>query len=305
MTIYQVQFERYARSFRQPLVTSHGVWAVREGIIIRLNGSPGEIAPLEWFGTESLVEAEAFCASLNGWIERSQIFVIPDALPCCQFAFEMALQGLEESQPDQAPTPAKIAALLPAGAAALSQWRSLYDLGHRTFKWKIGVSEITTELQQFHQLYQQLPNDCQLRLDANAGLGLTEAHQWLEQLEACSIEYLEQPLKPAQFEQMQELARQYSTKLALDESIANFQSLQDCYQRGWAGVYVIKPAIVGSPLQLSKFMQQSAIDVVFSSVFETEIGYTAGLRLAQAVGANLRPLGYGTRNLLNQPDHHR
>jgi o-succinylbenzoate synthase len=295
MVIYPVQFERYARSFQQPLVTSHGVWAVREGMIIGLNGSPGEIAPLEWFGTESLAEAAAFCAALNGAIERSQIFTIPDALPCCQFAFEMALQGLEKHQSDQAPTPAAIAALLPAGAQALSAWRSLYELGHRAFKWKIGVNDNKTELEQFYQLHQQLPSDCQLRLDANAGLSLAEAHQWLERLEECTIEYLEQPLKPSQFEQMQALGRQYSTQLALDESIANFQSLQDCYQRGWSGIYVIKPAIVGSPLRLSKFVQQSAIDVVFSSVFETEIGYTAGLRLAQAIGANLRPLGYGTK----------
>jgi o-succinylbenzoate synthase len=296
MTIYQVQFERYARSFQQPLVTSHGVWAIRAGMIIHLNGSPGEIAPLEWFGTESLAEAEAFCRSLNGQIERSQIWAIPDSLPCCQFAFEMALQGLEERQSYQVPTPAEIAALLPTGAPALARWRSLYDLGHRTFKWKIGVNDVKTELQQFHQLHHQLPTDCQLRLDANAGLSVTEAHQWLEQLEQYSIEYLEQPLAPSQFESMQELAQQYSTKLALDESIANLQSIQDCYEQGWLGIYVIKPAIVGSPLRLSKFMQTCAIDAVFSSVFETEIGYTAGLRLAQAVGANLRPLGYGTRN---------
>jgi O-succinylbenzoate synthase len=301
MTIYQMQFQRYARSFKQPLVTSHGVWAVREGMIIHLNGSPGEIAPLEWFGTESLAEAEAFCAGLNGKIERSQVFTIPDRLPCSQFAFEMALHNLESGQviseaqnlPELAGGTARTAALLPTGKAAIDRWPSLYQLGHRTFKWKIGVAAIATELQQFQQLHQQLPQDCQLRLDANAGLSLAEANQWLERLVEYPIEYLEQPLKPGQFAQMQALAMQYPTKLALDESIANLSSLRHCHHQGWTGIYVIKPAIVGSPSQLLAFLQNHEVDAVFSSAFETEIGYAAGLELAKIADVQ-RHLGYGT-----------
>ncbi len=96
MNRYRVEVKSYARPFRQPLHTSHGIWAVREGAIVTLTDSDGnvgrgEIATLEWFGTESLAAAIAFCAGLNGWITTAQIFGIPDRFPCCQFGFESAI----------------------------------------------------------------------------------------------------------------------------------------------------------------------------------------------------------------------
>jgi o-succinylbenzoate synthase len=296
---YRLGYDRYRRSFKQPLQTNHGIWSVREGVIITLQDqagaiTQGEIAPLEWFGSESLAEALEFCQALNGQISTEQIFQIPDRLPCCQFAFEMALMELEGfAESFNPPKPAQITALLPTGKAALTAWQPYYQAGDRSFKWKIGVNPIDDEIQLFQQLHQQLPTDCQIRLDANAGLNLSQTEQWLEQFEEYSIEYLEQPLPPNQFSEMQILSNKYQTKIALDESISNLQSLQDCYHKDWQGVYVIKPAIVGSPQKLQQFLQGTSIDVVFSSVFETEIGYQAGLRLAQKLGSQ-RALGYGT-----------
>jgi o-succinylbenzoate synthase len=305
MSRYRVEVTPYARPFRQPLHTSHGIWAVREGAIVTLTDADGaigqgEIATLEWFGTESLGEAIEFCAGLDGWITTEQIFGIPDRLPCCQFGFESALVGFEDCGNIGNH---QIAALLPTGKPAIGQWQTHYDRGHRTFKWKIGVNPIDTEIQWFRELHQQLPPDAQLRLDANAGLSLDAAKRWLEEFESRPIEYLEQPLAIDQFAAMQTLGEAYGTPIALDESIANLQSLKDCHDRGWAGIYVIKPAIVGSPRKLRDFLQCHALDVVFSSVFETEIGYAAGLRLAQNIGCDgLRPtgghraLGYGTKD---------
>jgi o-succinylbenzoate synthase len=328
MSRYRVDVTPYARPFRQPLHTSHGIWAVREGAIVTLTDADGaigqgEIATLEWFGTESLGEAIEFCAGLGGWITGEQIFGIPDRFPCCQFGFESALVDPPKSplrrgtlnyphvppflrgargdrDPDRRPP---IAALLPTGQPAIDSWQTHYDRGHRTFKWKIGVSPITDEIQWFRQLHQQLPPDAQLRLDANAGLSLAAAKRWLDEFDRRPIEYLEQPLPVDQFAAMQTLGETYATPIALDESIANLQSLKDCHDRGWAGIYVIKPAIVGSPRRLQDFLQCHALDVVFSSVFETEIGYEAGLRLAQNIGCDgLRPtgghraLGYGTNH---------
>jgi o-succinylbenzoate synthase len=305
MNRYRVEVTPYARPFRQPLQTSHGIWAVREGAIVTLtdadgNVGQGEIAPLEWFGTERLAAAIEFCAGLDGWITTEQILGIPDRLTCCQFGFESAIEGLSVGGNIG---DCQIAALLPTGKPAIDSWQPHYDRGHRTFKWKIGVNPIADEIQWFHQLHQQLPPDAQLRLDANAGLSLAAAKRWLAEFAIRPIEYLEQPLAIDQFAAMQTLGEAYGTPIALDESIANLQSLKDCHDRGWTGIYVIKPAIVGSPRRLQQFMQEHPIDVVFSSVFETEIGYAAGLRLAQNIGCDgLRPtrghraLGYGTNH---------
>jgi o-succinylbenzoate synthase len=218
---------------------------------------------------------------------------VPDRFPCCQFAFESALTQFKVplTKGDLGGS-SSIATLLPTGAAAIQTNLS----SHHTFKWKIGVTDLPTEQQWFKQLHAKLPPDAHLRLDANGGLTFSQAQQWLELCEQYPIEYLEQPLAVTEFTAMQDLTRQYTTKIALDESIANIRSLIACYEAGWTGIYVIKPAINGSPAALARFLEKVAIDCVFSSVFETEVGYTAGLKLAQQLQGNDRAYGYGTKN---------
>ncbi|MEL6912736.1 MAG: o-succinylbenzoate synthase, partial [Cyanobacteria bacterium J06598_4] len=72
---FKFQFKPYHNYFKQPLRTSHGVWRVREGIIISLTNakgvtSRGEIAPLPWFGSETLAQATEFCRQVGETIKR-------------------------------------------------------------------------------------------------------------------------------------------------------------------------------------------------------------------------------------------
>lgn len=308
---YQISVTPYRRNFRRALQTSHGVWAVREGAIISLTDSTGqvsqgEIAPLAWFGSERLSEAIDFCDSLDGSVTTAQISAIPDRLPCCQFAFETALSNFVTPGAARDITPTQIAALLPTGGLALSQWENAYQRGHRTFKWKIGTADIDQEQQWWRSLITQLPANCKLRLDANAGLSRAAAIAWLELIDRYaheptahghgSVEWLEQPLGVGQFRVMQALSEQYVTPLALDESIANLAQIQTCYAQGWRGVYVVKPAIVGSPQRLLELVKQLQLDVVGSSVFETTVGYSAALNLSQMIQNPDRAYGFGTQN---------
>lgn len=317
---YWVEFRRYQRQFRQPLVTAHGVWRDRHGIILRLTDAAGrvgygEIAPLEWFGTETLEQAWAFCQGLAGALHPSALWTIPASLPACQFGFEAA--ALECSQRvasgDRHPvTPLTYSALLPTGESALQAWQPLWQQGTRTFKWKIGVASIQTELLGLTQLLQQLPQSAKLRLDANGGLSWNTACQWLD---VCAdypqVEFLEQPLPADQFDAMLTLGDRYSTPLALDESVATLPQLEQCYRQGWRGIFVVKAAIAGSPTRLRQFCQQPQVDVVWSSVFETAIArhYIERRLLPNLIStmAQQRPLGFGTRHWftdasLDQPD---
>ncbi|MBD2741383.1 o-succinylbenzoate synthase [Coleofasciculus sp. FACHB-1120] len=92
---YRFEFRPYRRRFVRSLSTSHGNWDIRDGIILRLtdeNGQVGwgEIAPLSWFGSETLEQALSFCRQLPEEITDEMIFSIPSALPACQFGFESA-----------------------------------------------------------------------------------------------------------------------------------------------------------------------------------------------------------------------
>ncbi|PMB24352.1 o-succinylbenzoate synthase [Fischerella thermalis CCMEE 5198] len=295
---YQFDFRPYRRKFVRGVATSHGVWEIREGIILRLTDETnkvgwGEIAPISWFGSETLAQAWDFCCHLPQEITEETIFSIPDQLPACQFGFESAL--FSPPTPHTPPTPLTHSALLPAGEAALQAWENLWQQGYSTFKWKIGVYPTPVELKILDLLTQSLPASAKLRLDANGGLNQEQAKLWLESCDRCkaNIEFLEQPLSVDEFPVMLELSQRYQTAIALDESVATLPQLKYCFQQGWRGIFVIKPGIVGSPSRLRQFCQQHEIDAVFSSVFETAIGRKAALQIAVELSRYNRAMGFG------------
>jgi len=315
--LYKFEYRAYQRKFKRPLQTSHGIWDIRSGIILRLIDENnrigwGEIAPLSWFGSETFEQALDFCHQLPANISEEMIFSISAELPACQFGFESAWENLSQVIENSLFLEDKIpknwcSGLLPTGETALQALPMLWLEGYRTFKWKIGVAAIEEELKIFQQLIQAMHNLCDrekafLRLDANGGLSYSQAKTWLEACDkvkatpdfSADIEFLEQPLPVTQFQEMVELNAIYATPIALDESAANLDRIQECYSQGWRGIFVIKPAICGSPSQLRKFCQTHNIDAVFSSVFETKIGRQAALNLATQLSLNKRALGFGT-----------
>jgi O-succinylbenzoate synthase len=316
---YRFEFRPYQQRFVRSLFTSHGTWDIREGIILRLTDETGkigwgEIAPISWFGSETLEQAREFCHELPEEITQETIFSIPDELPACQFGFESAAWNVGTGDNSQSlipnPQSLRYSALLPAGEAALQTWQSLWEQGYQTFKWKIGVYPIAKELEIFELLTQTLPASAKLRLDANGGLSYEEAKLWLracdnikanEQL-SLEIEFIEQPLSVDQFEAMLELSYGYKTAIALDESLATLKQLATCFKQGWRGIFVIKPGIVGSPSRLRQFCQQHKIDAVFSSVFETAIGRQAALQLAAELSQANRAVGFGVNHWFTQEE---
>lgn len=313
--MYDFAFRRYRRKFIQPLQTNHGVWQIREGVIVRLSHPEGhqvgwgEIAPISWFGSESFATALDFCEQLPVQLNSETIFAIPDGLSACQFGFESALAMVNGEIPEVAFVPqilptSQLSALLPHGDRALSAWESLWQQGYRTFKWKIGVDAIASELAVLAEILAVLPGSANLRLDANTGLDLDTANLWLytcdlhraKHPELAQVEFIEQPLPTNEFAAMLDLSACYGTKIALDESIASLQQLQNCYEHGWNGIYTIKPGIIGSPRRLRYICHEyHHLDLVFSSTLETFIGRNAILHLAKEIsrGTAKRSLGFG------------
>ncbi len=304
--LYHCTIQPYAHPFRQPLHTHHGIWTVREGLIVELRDPTGrvgygEIAPLEWFGSESLAAALAFCQQLGSAMTQDDIQAIPDRLPACQFGFESAwaeLQG-ETTADDGALAVSQCSGLLPAGQTALTVWPSLWGQGYRTFKWKMAVHSVAEEQMICDRLLMALPTTAKLRLDANGGLDWDGAQRWLNWLDTHHgdrIEFLEQPLPPSQLTELVQLQQRSPIPIALDESVATFRQLQAVYHQGWRGIMVVKLAIAGYPSRLLQFCQAHQPDLVFSSVFETAVGRRSVQRIAtacQAVCQVPRAFGFG------------
>ncbi|NEO87629.1 MAG: o-succinylbenzoate synthase [Spirulina sp. SIO3F2] len=293
----------YSYSFKTPLETAHGRWSQREGIVITLLDATtgqrgrGEIAPLPWFGTETLDAALSYCTTWGTQLDLAVLPAvlaeIPDTFPACQFGLATAWLDLTQPTPPIALDIAQVAHLLPLTSEALTRLQDLQAQGATTFKCKIGVQDPEQEMAIWQTLSQQDQPQTQFRLDANGGLTPAIARQWLELAQVQgNVEFIEQPLAPAEFATMQALAQESDVMIALDESVTTFADLQRCYQQGWRGVYVLKPAIAGFPDRLIEFCQQHPIDLVCSSVFETAIGRQGALRVAQQLGSQ-RALGFG------------
>jgi len=291
----------YRRSFRHPLRTHHGLWHERQGILVRLEAPGGrvgfgEIAPLPWFGSETMEQAQDFCHRLGDRLTPSTLLEIPNTHPACQFGLAIAWDTLQHPlQP--APLPPS-ATLLPTGSAALKAWKNPWMQRQRTFKWKIGVAPLADELSLVQQLLRLIPAEARLRLDANGGLSIDQAERWLDCCAAYpQVEYLEQPLPADQVEAMQALGDRFPTPLALDESVASLADLQRYYHQGWPGIFVVKPAIAGFPQDLQAFCHQHRPPVVLSSVFETAIAHHyIALRLLPQLPPPHRTPGLGTQS---------
>ena len=80
--VYLFEFKRYCQPLQLPLRTAHGVWAKREGLIIRLEDESGavgygEIAPIPWFGSETLAEAEEICRKFGDQVDDAVCVAVP------------------------------------------------------------------------------------------------------------------------------------------------------------------------------------------------------------------------------------
>ena len=306
---FKLAISPYQFPLQPPLETAYGRWSVREGLIVKLTdvegqSATGEIAPLPWFGTESLATAHQFCQRLGNTIAPTEIQQIPDDLPCCQFGLGSALANYQGQLQATAPTRLTGCQLLSTGAAALAQIATLSP-SPQTVKWKIGVQAPTLEQNWLAKILAELPIGTRMRLDANGSLTEAQAHQWLAFLDQINmtqdnvtIEFLEQPLHPKQADQLLGLSNNYQTPIALDESVCHLAQLQAWNERGWLGFYILKAAILGNPQQLNDWLINNPIQAIFSTVFETEVGRGMLLNLARHWNAESYAVGISSE-LLN------
>lgn len=296
------QFRRYRLPFRATVRTAHGLWAEREGLIVRLEdvsegGSGvvayGEAAPIPWFGTETVEAAEQAAQSLGEWIESESLDAIPETLPCLRHALAAAREQLtavvqsgasEQGLNSAAAVPyLPVAALLPAGKVALQQIEPKVEVGFRVFKWKVGVGDIADELGLLDDVCARLPEGSKLRLDANGAWDRRRAERWLERCADRPIEFVEQPVAAevrGARDTLLGLASDYPTPVALDESLISARDVETWLGAGWPGVFVVKPLLLGNVTETLARLMKAKADVVFSSALETAVGAQAALRVA-------------------------
>ena len=97
---YKLDFKPYQRRFNKPIQVSQTTWALREGILIRLEAEGGalgfgEAAPISWFGTESIADISDYLNSLGHSIDDDTLGGIPHSLSRLRFGIGSALEMLQ------------------------------------------------------------------------------------------------------------------------------------------------------------------------------------------------------------------
>jgi O-succinylbenzoate synthase len=303
---HRLEFRRYRLPFREGVRTAHGWWREREGLVLRLEDESGgvgfgEVAPIPWFGTETLAEAGAMLAGLGGAVDAGAVEQVDERCGCLRFALGGAFRR-DPGAPAAQRLP--VAALLPAGRAACGAAEEALAAGYVAFKWKVGVLDDADEWGVLDDLLARLPRHAKLRLDANGAWTTRRAMKWLARCAERPIEFVEQPcsagasrgtaLQRRADDALLGLAADYPTPIALDESVAGLPGLRAWLERGWRGVVVVKPALAGDPAGVLALLEKNQADAVFSSAFETGVGRQAALRMAFAFkGRQSRALGFG------------
>lgn len=303
---YRFTYRRYALPFRSPVRTAHGAWGVREGVIVRLEREDGtvgwgEAAPIPWFGTETVDAVDAACRELGRDVDDARLDAVPASTLGCLHG---ALAAARRPAPAPTETAARpVAALLPAGRAALDVIEPRAEIGFRTFKWKVGVGAAADELALLDDLCARLPSGARLRLDANGAWDRRTAERWLERCAERPVEFVEQPAFAPTGEGATAVARvedlllglagDFPTPLALDESLVGPDDVTRWLGHGWPGFYVVKPTLLGDPSAALAALAQAKARVVFSSALETAVGAKAALRCAFEWSGPGFALGFG------------
>ncbi len=295
---WRFSYRRYRLPFRRPLRTAHGEWREREGVYVRLEDAAGmarygEAAPIPWFGTETADEIEAACRGLGPNLDGEAIAKLPPGLGRLRSALASALAE-RAAVPRTAVLP--IAALLPAGRAALAAAAAPLEAGFRVFKWKVGVTDVADELVILDDLCAVLPASAKLRLDANGAWDRRSAERWLTRCADRPVEFVEQPIAPGARgadDLLLGLAADYPTALALDESLVGDGDIERWLGLGWPGVFIVKPALLADLPAAVARLAAARSSVVFSAALETALGAQTALRAAFLWTGEPRASGFG------------
>jgi O-succinylbenzoate synthase len=297
---------RYSLPFRAAVRTAQGTWPLREGLYVRVERTDGtagwgEAAPIPSPGAETVGQAESFCRGLGDRIDANVLERMPGHLHALRNALVVAMGGV-------APPPRhrslQVAALLPAGRAALSEAPQKAEAGFRVFKWKVGVGLADDEMAILDDLIAALPSASKIRLDANGAWNTRTAKRWLQRCSERPVEFVEQPVAPESKgaeDQLRGLAADYPVPIALDESIRTDGDVGHWLEAGWPGYFVIKPSLLGDADAVLGRLSAAQARVVFSSALETGIGAKAALRTAFAWTGTMAALGFGVWPLFFDP----
>ena len=108
--------------------------------------------------------------------------------------------------------------------------------GYRFFKLKLGVKTLDQDIALTHAIRQQFTDSIQICADANMGMNLDQASQYVQAVKDANLAYLEQPLHKTDKAGYQKLIAVSPVPIGLDESVSQMSDMLMASQLGIHGV---------------------------------------------------------------------
>ena len=325
MSRYHIDITTRVFHFKEPAGTSRGVYHTRVSRFVRLTTEDlpgvvgvGECAPLPKLSCDDLPNydevlrrhCDDVCA--RGGIDVDALRDVPSML----FGLETAWRQLHcGGSTALSITPfARGEEGIPINGLV---WMGDFDTmatrleqklsqGFSCVKIKIGAIDFAEEMALICRLRDRYGSDrIELRVDANGAFSPAEAMDKLQQLAACDIHSIEQPIRAGQWQEMARLCEVSPLPIALDEELIGVNTLDlKCQLLDTIGpqYIILKPSLHGGMAGCREWIElarERGIGSWITSALESNVGLNAIAHLAAEVygPAITMPQGLGTGQL--------
>ena len=325
MSRYHIDITTRTFHFKEPAGTSRGVYHTRVSRFVHLTSDDlpgivgvGECAPLPKLSCDDLSDYDTVlrchcddvCA--RGGIDVDALRDVPSMLFGLEMAWLQLHRGgstaLSDTSFARGEEGIPINGLVWMGdfetmAARLEQ---KLTQGFSCVKIKIGAIDFSDEMALIRRLRDRYGSDrIELRVDANGAFSPAEAMDKLQQLAACDIHSIEQPILAGKWQEMARLCEVSPLPIALDEELIGVNTperkrqLLDTIRPQYI---ILKPSLHGGMAGCREWIalaRERGIGSWITSALESNVGLNAIAHLAAEVygHAITMPQGLGTGQL--------
>ncbi|GKV69472.1 dipeptide epimerase [Sporosarcina sp. NCCP-2716] len=159
----------------------------------------------------------------------------------------------------------------------------MMEAGYRSFKMKVGTVP-ADDVKRIQAVRGRVGDDIAIRVDVNQGWKNSAATlQAMKNLEACQLDWLEQPVLADDIDGLVEVKSKSATPLMADESLRGTTQMREIIAKRAADKVNIKLMKCGGmypAMKLAHMAEMAGIDCQVGSMVESSIGSAAGFHVA-------------------------
>lgn len=179
-------------------------------------------------------------------------------------------------------------------------------LGYDTLKIKLG-NDAKKDTNRIIEIYNALPKNITLRLDANQGWSVEQTIEIMQKIENLNIfpQLLEQPIKADNIDGLREIREKIKTPILADEAVFSLSQAKYILETKSADFLNIKLAKCGGiseALKIAKLAQDYNVKCMMGCMLEGPIGIAASLHVVSAMSNTITMIDLDAVALLaNEP----